>query len=193
MKDRTIAGGKIYVKTPRIVLRDWTEKDIAPFAGMNSDPDVMRYFPSILTHDKSREFFDRITSAIAEKGYGLFAAELVETGEFMGFIGFSNPKFEAWFTPCIEIGWRLDKKFWGKGLATEGAAACLKAGFEELGFGKVYSFTSEINIPSRRVMEKIGLFYIGDFDHPNVSDESVLKKHVLYGIERNGGRIVRAI
>ncbi len=175
---------KIYKRTGRIIIRDWKDEDLAPFTEMNSDPEVMRYFPAALTPEKSLEFFERIKAAIAGNGYGLFAAELAETNELMGFIGFASPRFEAWFTPCIEIGWRMRRKFWGKGVATEGAAACLGMGFGEFGFGDVYSFTSEINTPSRRVMEKIGLSHIGDFDHPNIAEGDILRKHVLYKISR---------
>ena len=177
---------KIYKRTERLIIRDWKDEDITPFTEMNSDPEVMKYFPSALTPEKSLEFFERITAAIKEKGYGLFAAELAETNELIGFVGFAGPRFEAWFTPCIEIGWRLRKKFWGRALAPEGAAACLEMGFNEFGFADIFSFTSEINAPSRRVMEKIGLSHIGDFDHPNIPEGNALRKHVLYKIDKAG-------
>ncbi len=177
---------KIYKRTERLILRDWKDEDLAPFTEMNSDPAVMKYFPSILTPEKSREFFERIKTRIEENGYGLFAAELAETNELIGFTGFSSPKFESWFTPCIEIGWRLRKKFWGKGLAPEGATACLGLGFNIFGFADIVSFTSEINAPSIRVMEKIGLSRIGGFDHPDIAEGSALKKHALYKISKDG-------
>jgi len=176
---------KEYIRTKRLVLRDWKDEDLAPFTEMNSDPEVMKYFPSILMPEKTIEFFERIKVRIAENGYGLFAAELLETNEFAGFIGFSSPRFKAWFTPCIEIGWRLGKKFWGKGLATEGAAACLGPGFDVFGFDDIFSFTSETNAPSRRVMEKIGLSHIADFDHPDLAEGSALRKHVLYKMPKD--------
>ena len=175
---------KIYKRTERIIIRDWNKEDLAPFTEMNSDPKVMRYFPAVLTPEKSLEFFERIKAAIVANGYGLFAVELAATNELIGFIGFARPRFEARFTPCIEIGWRLRRKFWRMGLATEGASACLEMGFDEFAFDEIFSFTSEINTPSRRVMEKIGLSHIDDFDHPNIPEGDVLRKHVLYKISR---------
>lgn len=182
---------KIYKKTERLIIRDWKDEDLAPFTEMNSDAEVMKYFPSVLTPEKSLEFIARIKKTIGEKGYGLFAAELAETSELIGFIGFASPRFEAWFTPCIEIGWRLRKRFWGKGLAPEGASACLELGFGAFGFKDIYSFTSEINTPSRRVMEKIGLSHIGDFDHPDIAEGNALRKHVLYKLSGSGYSVLR--
>lgn len=108
--------------------------------------------------------------------------EVKESKEFIGFIGFHRPSFEADFTPCIEIGWRLKRDAWGKGYATEGAKACLKYGFTELNFKEVYSFTAKINKPSEKVMKKIGMQYVKEFDHPKLEPNNKLCKHVLYVI-----------
>jgi RimJ/RimL family protein N-acetyltransferase len=107
-------------------------------------------------------------------------AELRETGELAGFIGLSVPSFEAYFTPCIEIGWRLDAPYWNRGLATEGAAAVLRYAFEQLGIPEVVSFAVAANIPSRRVMEKLGMIYEGEFGHPSLPEGHPLQRHVLY-------------
>lgn len=111
--------------------------------------------------------------------------EVKATNEFIGFIGFHTATFESDFTPCIEIGWRLKKEAWGKGYATEGAKACLEYGFEELGFDEIYSFTADINEPSKQVMRKIGLKFLTEFDHPKVDPDSTLREHVLYYVQRN--------
>ena len=107
-------------------MRAFETKDLLDFKKMNEDPEVMEYFPKILTHKETTAFYEAIMDEFQSYGYGLYAAELKETGEFIGFIGFHHATFEADFTPCVEIGWRLKKEVWGKGLATEGAKACLE-------------------------------------------------------------------
>lgn len=175
----------IYLETKRLLFRDWEEKDLIPFSRLNADDEVMRYFPKTLSDEESHLFFEAIKSEIDECGFGLYAVEEKKSNEFIGFIGFHKASFEADFTPCIEIGWRLKKEAWGKGYATEGATACLHYGFTEMGFHDVYSFTAEINLPSQNVMKKIGMDFIKHFEHPKLPDESSLKKHVLYRIQQN--------
>lgn len=170
----------VYFETERLRFRDWTREDLPPFRKMNKDPQVMRYFPSTLEDAETDAFFERIQKEFSSSGYGLYAVELKETGEFIGFIGFHEASFPAAFTPCIEIGWRLKASAFGKGYATEGARACIAYGFQELKFPEIYSFTAKINLPSERVMQKIGMIKVGEFDHPNVQDGSILKEHVLY-------------
>lgn len=172
----------IYIETPRLRLRDWREADLEPFARMNADETVMRYFPKTLSFDETETFYHRILAEINEYGYGLYAVETKEKDEFIGFTGFHRAVFEADFTPCVEIGWRLKKEAWGKGYATEGAAACLRYGFHAAGFTDVYSFTAVINKPSERVMNKIGMKYIKNFKHSKVEKSSPLCEHVLYHI-----------
>lgn len=172
-------------ESPRLGFRTWKESDKAPFSKMNANEEVMKYFPKTLSSTESDAFVDRINEHFREKGYGLWAVEIKETKELIGFIGFSIATFDSDFTPCIEIGWRLDNKYWNKGYATEGAKACLDYGFNKLGFGAIYSFTAELNKPSQNVMKKIGLRKIKDFQHPRVEDGSPLKPHVLYGISKD--------
>lgn len=174
----------IYLETQRLILRDWTEQDLAEFRLMNKDSRVMRYFPKTLTHEETDSLYEKIQEEFRDYGFGLYAVETKEQHEFIGFIGFHRATFEAPFTPCVEIGWRLKYEAWGKGYATEGAKACLNHGFAKLGFDKVYSFTAKINHPSQNVMQKIGMTKVMDFWHPNVSAESPLSEHVLYYIEK---------
>jgi len=151
---------------------------------MNQDPQVRKYFPGLLTRDESLAHIATIGNRIRESGYGLFAAELRATGEFIGFIGFSHPGFSNHFTPCVEIGWRLATPFWGRGLATEGATACLDAGFRKWDMKEIYSFTSIHNLPSEKVMIRIGMTRQGTFPHPTIPSDNWLCEHVLYKIAK---------
>ena len=175
----------IYIETTRLRLRDWQEADFELFSRMNADEEVMKFFPKTLSKEESDAFAKAIIAEIKEYGFVLYAVEVKETNEFIGFIGFHRATFESDFTPCIEIGWRLKKEAWGRGYATEGAKACLQYGFEELGFGEIFSFTADINEPSKHVMRKIGLQFVKEFDHPRVDQDSPLLKHVLYHKRRN--------
>jgi [ribosomal protein S5]-alanine N-acetyltransferase len=151
---------------------------------MNMDPVVRKYFPNLLTRDESRAHITTIENHIEQQGYGLFAAEWKETEAFIGFIGFSHPGFQSYFTPCIEIGWRLSAHYWGQGLATEGAAACLQAGFDRWGMDDIYSFTSIHNQPSEKLMIRIGMTRQGVFAHPSLPADHWLSEHVLYKTSR---------
>lgn len=173
-----------YIETSRLILRDWLESDRVIFQRMNADPEVMRFFPKTSSQEETNHFILAIEKELKESNYGLYAVEVKATGNFIGFIGFHKASFSAGFTPCIEIGWRLCKSAWGNGYATEGAKACLVYGFENLGFEEVYSFTASINLPSENVMKKIGLQFVGEFEHPNVDNGSILKNHVLYHIKK---------
>jgi RimJ/RimL family protein N-acetyltransferase len=172
----------IVLETPRLILRTWRQEDRIPFSRMNADPDIMRYFLKPLDAVESDAFVDRIEKGIRERGYGLWAVEVKDLSRFIGFIGFNYTDFPSDFTPCIEIGWRLDKTAWGQGYATEGARGCLDLGFKSLGFGEVYSFTSVLNTRSEKVMIKIGMSKIKEFEHPKIEESNPLRDHVLYRI-----------
>jgi len=168
--------------TGRLMLRRWRDSDREPFARINADPRVMQFFPATLSRKESDSLIERAEAHFAARGFGPFAAELRESGRLAGFIGLFAPSFEAHFTPCVEIGWRLDADLWNRGLATEGAREVLRFAFEEVGLPEVVSFTAPANRPSRRVMEKIGMTYdpAGDFDHPRIPEGHPLRRHVLY-------------
>jgi ribosomal-protein-alanine N-acetyltransferase len=171
-----------YFETKRLYFRNWKESDKPVFAEMNADPDVMKYFVNSLNIAQSNAFAERIQKQINEKKYGLWAVELKENKQFIGFIGYNYTDFPSDFTPCIEIGWRLHKAFWDNGYATEGAKACLNYGFNVLNLNEIYSFTSFINKKSQKIMQKIGMKKVKEFNHPNVPDTNVLNRHVLYRI-----------
>jgi RimJ/RimL family protein N-acetyltransferase len=172
--------------TERLLLRQWKDSDHEPFAAMNADPEVMRYFPAPATRAESDALIARTEAAFAERGYGLWAVEVRETGQFIGFTGLAVPRFEAHFTPAVEIGWRLAKDAWGNGYATEAARASLAYAFGPAGLTELVSFTTATNQPSRRVMERIGMTYdeAEDFDHPGLAADHRLLRHVLYRITR---------
>jgi RimJ/RimL family protein N-acetyltransferase len=172
--------------TERLILRRWRDSDREPFARINADPRVMEFMPAILTREESDRLAERIEHHFVEHGFGLYAAELRDEGSFIGFIGLAIPTFEAAFTPCVEIGWRLSAAHWGKGLATEGARAAVREAFDILKISELVSFTVPENFRSRRVMEKIGMTHdpADDFDHPSVPEGHPLRRHVLYRLER---------
>ncbi|MDR3698452.1 MAG: GNAT family N-acetyltransferase [Candidatus Sulfopaludibacter sp.] len=176
------------IQTERLLLRAWRESDRDPFYRMNADPEVMRYFPAVLSRQESDALVDRVEGQWAQRGFTFYAAELREGGDFIGFIGISVPLFEAPFTPCVETGWRLAKAYWGRGLATEGARQVLHHAFSELGLTEIVAFTVPANRPSRRVMEKIGMTHdpADDFDHPRLPEGHPLRRHVLYRVRKVG-------
>ncbi len=175
----------IYFESSRLVFRDWRPHDRIDFRAMNRDPRVMAFFTKTLNDQETDAFYQVIQDEFTQLGYGLFAVETQEDGQFIGFIGFHRAIFPAAFTPCLEIGWRLKHDVWGQGLATEGALACLRYGFEQLEINDIYSFTSKINTRSERVMQKIGLTKIAEFQHPSIAAGHPLRDHVLYHISTN--------
>ncbi|MBS1802767.1 MAG: GNAT family N-acetyltransferase [Acidobacteria bacterium] len=175
------------LRTERLILRRPREADREPFVRLNADPRVMEFFPAILSRPESDALLERIGAHLGKYGFSKCAAELRETGEFIGFIGLAVPRFEAAFTPCVEIGWRLAAEYWGRGLATEGARAAMEYGFAELGLKEIVSFTTAGNVRSRRVMEKLGMTYDAsdDFDHPSLPEGHPQRRHVLYRLRRD--------
>lgn len=177
----SLTGRVSELRTARLLLRQWQPSDFDPFARLNADPEVRRFFPARLTRRESDALAHRERTLIAERGWGLWAVEVTASKSFIGFIGLAEPRFDAHFTPALEIGWRLSRSHWGHGYATEGARAALAFAFEELEMDEVVSFTSAINTRSRRVMERLGMTRdpTDDFDHPLVA-EGPLRPHVLY-------------
>jgi len=177
----------LFAQTERLILRRWLPSDREPFAHMNADPGVMEFFPDLLSREESdRVVTDRIEPHFERHGFGLCAAELRETGAFIGFVGLAVPSFEAHFTPCVEIGWRLAADHWGRGLAAEGAREMVRYAFDVLGLEAIVSMTVPANVRSRRVMEKLGMTHdpSDDFDHPNLPEGHPLRRHVLYRLQR---------
>jgi RimJ/RimL family protein N-acetyltransferase len=181
------------IETERLRLRRWESADREPFAQINGDPRVMEFFARVLTRAESDRMLDGIQAHFRAHGFGLYALELRQEPGLIGFAGLAVPSFEAHFTPCVEIGWRIAAGYWGRGLATEAARAVLGQAFGGLGLDGLVSFTVPANVRSRRVMEKIGMTHDAgdDFDHPHLPSSHPFRRHVLYRLHRPGpGRSV---
>ena len=177
--DRLLTPDRL--ETQRLVLRRWDDSDRAPFAAMNADPDVMRYFEAPLSRAQSDALVDRIGTVFASYGFGLWALEVKDRAPFIGFTGLAplNPLVPY---PGIEVGWRLARSAWGRGYATEAARASLAYGFDVAGLDEIVSITSVVNAPSRAVMDRLGMTHdpAEDFDHEALAPGSPLRRHVIY-------------
>jgi len=173
----------IELDTSQLRMRQWRESDRAPFAAMNADPAVMEFFASAPSPAASDASINAWQAQFAAQGWSNWAIELRQSGEFIGFAGLSVPRRTFSFSPCVEVGWRLARKFWGKGFATEAARAALGVAFERLALTKVVSFTAVGNLRSRAVMERIGMHNTNqDFEHPGIAEGHPLRLHCLYRI-----------
>jgi RimJ/RimL family protein N-acetyltransferase len=175
------------IRTDRLHLRLWRNDDLPAFAALNADPKVMEFFPKPLDRAESDTLAARIRDSFVLRGFGLWAVEVPGVADFIGFVGLSVPQFEAHFTPCVEIGWRLAYEHWGSGYATEAARAALDFGFAHLALDQIVSFTATANRRSWRVMERLGMTRspADDFDHPMVPEGHPLRRHVLYRAARS--------
>jgi RimJ/RimL family protein N-acetyltransferase len=172
--------------TERLRLRQWCPSDLEPFAALNADPRVMEFFPSVLGREASNAAVERWQAQIEARGWGLWAAEIRSTKEFIGFIGLQVPIAPLPFSPCVEVGWRLARNYWGRGYATEGARGAICQGFVQLGLAEIVSFTAVGNLKSRAVMERLGMQAAeGTFEHPGVPEGSPVREHCLYRLTRD--------
>ncbi|MBA2720982.1 MAG: GNAT family N-acetyltransferase [Chloroflexi bacterium] len=176
--------------TDRLVLREWQPADREPFARLNADPRVVEFLSRPIDRAGSDDLIDRIEAHWSATGHGLWAAERRADATFIGFVGLAAPSFEAAFTPCVEIGWRLAHAAWGHGYATEAARAALRFGFDDLGLDEIVSFTVPANVRSRAVMERLGMTRdpADDFDLPSLAEGHELRRHVLYRLGRDAWR-----
>lgn len=172
----------LVLQGPRVLLRQWEERDCTPFAKLNADPVAMQFFPSMLPREESDAMVGRLRAAIEENGWGFWCLEI--DGHCAGFTGLNVPTFAAPFMPAIEIGWRMLPRYWGHGYATEAARLALDHGFGTLKADEIVAFTAPANARSRAVMERLGMRrdIAGDFDHPRVAVGHPLRRHVLYRI-----------
>ena len=175
------------IRTERLLLREWRAEDREPFAALNADPRVMEHFPALLPRAQSDALARRSEQHFATHGFGPWAVEVPGVAPFIGFVGLVVPAFEAHFTPCVEIGWRLAAEHWGHGYATEAALAAAGHGFDAVGLEQLVSFTTPPNLRSRAVMQRIGMTHdeADDFDHPRLPPGHRLRRHVLYRLNKN--------
>jgi RimJ/RimL family protein N-acetyltransferase len=171
--------------TDRLRLRQWIETDREHFARLSADPQVMEFLPKILERAASDAMVDRLQALIAQRGWGLWAAETHVDRQFIGFVGLHIPKVDLPFSPCVEIGWRLAFEYWGNGYATEAARGVLEVGFDRLGLAEIVSFTSILNCRSRAVMERLGMEREAEtFEHPHLPAGHPLREHYLYRLSQ---------
>ncbi|WP_348944104.1 GNAT family N-acetyltransferase [Chitinibacter sp. FCG-7] len=170
------------LQTPRLILRDWLDHDLPAFAALGADPEVMRYFPAPLSMAQSHDFAVQIRARLQQHGWGFWALELRETGEFIGMAGLNIPRVALPFIPCVEIGWRLARPFWQQGLAYEAATAALEFGFNVLQLPEIVAFTALTNLRSQALMERLNMQRDegGEFDHPALPAGHALERHCLY-------------
>jgi RimJ/RimL family protein N-acetyltransferase len=174
------------LRTERLLLREWRAEDREPFAALNADPRVMEHMPALLPRAQSDALARRSEQHFANHGFGPWAVEIPGVAPFIGFVGLVVPAFDAHFTPCVEIGWRLSAEHWGKGYATEAALASAEHAFADVGLEELVSFTTPQNLRSRAVMARIGMTHdeADDFDHPRLPPGHRLRRHVLYRLPR---------
>lgn len=173
------------LRTPRLLLRDWCDDDIAPFAAMSADPQGMRYLPP-LDRAAAEAWVARMRRHWDEHGFGNFVVELPGKAPFIGVVGLNWVRWDLAFTPAVEAAWRLLPAYWGKGYAAEAACAAIDDGFGRLGLDEIVAYTVTANRASRQVMERLGMTRdpAEDFNHPSQSEGSPLRHHVLYRLRR---------
>jgi RimJ/RimL family protein N-acetyltransferase len=174
------------LRTERLLMRRWRDSDRDPFAAMNADPEVMRHFPSLMDRARSDAFVDLIDERFETQGFGLWALELAETGEFLGYTGLNPMPDGVPGAGDMEIAWRLARAAWGHGYATEAARAGVHVAFGGAGLARIWSMTAVTNTASQAVMRRIGMTLHGHFDHPRIPADSPVRPHVIYRLDRPG-------
>lgn len=172
-------------QSKRLGFRNWTMQDLDQLTELNSNQLVMKHFPTILNREQTSSFIEKMQSQFEKKGFCYFTVERLDNQNFIGFIGLSEQTFKADFTPCIDIGWRLASNEWNQGFATEGAKRCLAYGFESLNLSTIKSICPVVNTASEKVMKKIGMQKVLNFQHPLLSAYPNLQTCVLYEINYN--------
>ncbi len=183
------------MRTQRLVLRRWRVEDLAPFADLNADPDVMAHMQKTMSRQESDAFVARIEEEFDDCGFGFWAVEVPSHSPFIGFVGLHRVPFDAPFTPAVEVGWRLAREHWGYGFVTEAARSAVRYGLEEVGLDEIVSFTNPDNVRSWKVMERLGMIRdpASDFEHPNVPAGHWLRPHIFYRFPEGRPRRRRAI
>lgn len=170
------------MQTQNLTLRPWRQSDLQFLAQLCADETVMQYFPKVLSEEESADFLRRLMEHQEKHGFTYFALEEKASGELIGFVGLALQEYESPFTPAVDIGWRLMPHAWGKGNATEGAKRCLQLAFEELNLDAVIAVCSQSNSASERVMQRLGMKPMGEFQHPKLSEHPELQPCLCYQI-----------
>ena len=175
---------KYIFKSERLGFRNWSTNDLAELSAINADPTVMEHYPRLLTQQETSEFIQRMQKHYIKHGYTYFAVEIIDTGEFIGFIGLAFQEYETLFTPATDIGWRLKTSAWGNGYATEGAKRCLEYAFTDLKLKSIISTCTLVNTKSQSVMNKLGMTKMGLFFHPRLNDYPDYEKCIWYKLSK---------
>jgi RimJ/RimL family protein N-acetyltransferase len=175
------------IRTDRLVMRRWRAEDRKPFAAMNSDPEVMRYFPATLDRAATDAAISRVEGLFDQQGFGLWALEVADTGEFIGFTGLNPMPDRVPGAGGMEVGWRLARHAWHHGYATEAARAAVEVGFTGVGLDQIWSMTPVLNLPSQAVMRRIGMTFHSRFDHPAVEVGHAVRPHVAFLLPQPAG------
>jgi RimJ/RimL family protein N-acetyltransferase len=179
-----MAGRFDTLRTDRLLMRRWREADRDPHAAMNADPEVMRYFPAVADRAASDASIGRMEALFDRQGFGLWALELAETGEFLGFTGLNPMPYGVPGAGGMEVGWRLARRAWHCGYATEAATAAVGVAFDGAGLDELWSMTAVLNTPSQAVMRRIGMTWYADFEHPRIERGHRLRPHVAFRLQR---------
>ena len=175
----------VRLETSRILLRPWKDDDYAPYAAMNLNHDVTRYFGRTLNSKESDKQADYFRVDLESRGWGFWALERKIDGAFMGYTGLMETKSDLPIPPCVETGWRLGREYWGKGYATEAAAVSLEFGFGELNLPAVFAYAALGNVLSRAVMERLGMELTPiTFEHPRLPENHTHRLHCLYRLDQ---------
>jgi RimJ/RimL family protein N-acetyltransferase len=175
---------RYHFTSTRLGFRSWEESDLEAMTAINQDPEVMAYFPKTYDQKDTAAFITRMQEHESAHGFCYFAVETLDNSRFIGFIGLMHQSYPAFFTPCVDIGWRLHRQYWNKGFATEGAKACLDLAFSKYACNTVFAVAPKVNVPSERVMMKIGMKRVDEFLHPMLSDFQSLQPCVVYIAEQ---------
>lgn len=174
------------LETERLILREWEARDFGPYASFVADPDVRRFYPTVVTREQSDANLRRFAEYLERDGYGLLAVERKADGQLIGDVGITPVDMSIRGNPPVEIGWLLGRQFWGQGYAPEAARAWIDHAFGTLDLPEIVSWTSVLNLPSQRVMQKLGMTRdpADDFLHPRIAEGHPLRPHVLYRLKR---------
>ncbi|WP_375451909.1 GNAT family N-acetyltransferase [uncultured Devosia sp.] len=169
-------------ETERLIIREWLDSDRAPYASFNADPVVRRFYPDMPTTEASNALVDRFIAGLAHDGFGFLAVQRKSDGSFIGDVGIMPVKMPLRGNPPVEVGWLLGQAYWGQGYAPEAARAWIDFAFTDHAFPEIVAFTARLNLPSQRVMQKLGMRYDpqADFEHPNIPEGHALRPHLLY-------------
>jgi len=173
------------LETENLLLRQWREEDLEPYAKLTSSKEVMQYFPKTLTVEQSNMAARKFQKLLEKNSWGFWAVEEKASGQFIGYAGLHAPKTQFPFSPCIEIAWRMEKKYWENGYVLEAGEKIIAAAFEIFGLEELVYFSALKNLKGEEVAKALNMKRESTFHHPFVEREDALSEHYLYRIKKN--------